>query len=207
MAVPGGRNGLVDDDDGDHAEAFAALSEDEEAPLPPHLRALADAAQTGNADALLAALGNYGGSIDAPVEDGDTLLHLACLYGHLPCVQLLLERGASLECKDEEGAIPLHDACAGGFTDIVQYILNFAANTNGCAKRMLDTVDAEGDTPLHHAARGEHLDVVKLLLEAGACPKKENSYGQTPAEMADQETDVRTLLTAKQVEASVQTSN
>jgi len=68
--------------------------------------------------------------------------------------------------------------------------------------RMLNTVDSEGDTPLHHAARGEHLDVVKLLLEAGASPKKENTYGQTPADMADQDTEVRTLLLAKQIEAS-----
>lgn len=208
MAVPGGRNGLVDDDDvADHAEAFGAASDDEEAPLPPHLRALADAAQTGDADALRAALDNYDGSIDDPVEDGDTVLHLSCLYGHLPCVQLVLQRGASLECKDEEGAIPLHDACAGGFTEIVQCILNFAANTEGCAMRMLNTVDAEGDTPLHHAARGEHMDTVKLLLEAGACPKKENSYSQAPAEMADQDTEVRALLTAKQVEASVHMSD
>ncbi|XP_062216803.1 uncharacterized protein LOC133916922 [Phragmites australis] len=206
MAVPGERNGLMDDDDdiAEHAEAFGDPSDDEE--VPPHLRSLAGAAQSGDVAALLAALDNHGGSIDVPVEDGDTLLHLACLYGHLPCVQLLLERGASLECKDEEGAIPLHDACAGGFTEIVQYILNFAANKDGCTVRMLNTVDSEGDTPLHHAARGEHLDVVKLLLEAGACPKK-NSYGQTPADMADQGTEVQTLLTAKQIEASTHMSD
>jgi ankyrin repeat protein len=59
----------------------------------------------------------------------------------------------------------------------------------------------------HHAARGEHLDVVKLLLEAGASPKKENTYGQTPADMADQDTEVRTLLLAKQVEASTHMSD
>jgi len=175
--------------------------------VPPHLRALANAAQTGDVDALRAALDNHDGSIDVPVEDGDTLLHLACLYGHLPCVQLLLERGASLECKDEEGAIPLHDACAGGFTEMVQYMLNFAASRDDCIVRMLNTVDSEGDTPLHHAARGEHLDVVKLLLEAGASPKKENTYGQTPADMADQDTEVRTLLLAKQIEASTHMSD
>ena len=33
---------------------------------------------------------NYAGSIDDPVEDGDTVLHLACLYGHLPCVQVYI---------------------------------------------------------------------------------------------------------------------
>ncbi|KAM3231182.1 hypothetical protein ACQJBY_061378 [Aegilops geniculata] len=208
MAVPGGRNGLVEDDDvANQAGAFVAPSDDEEAPLPPHLQALSDAAQNGDVNALRTALDNYGGSIDDPVEDGDTVLHLACLYGHLPCVQLLLERGANLECKDEEGAIPLHDACAGGFTEIVRYILSFAANAEGCATRMLNTVDAEGDTPLHHAARGEHMDTVKLLLEAGACPKKENTYGQAAAEMADQDTEVRALLTAKQVEASIHMTN
>lgn len=31
---------------------------------------------------------NYEGTIDDPVEDGDTILHLACLYGHLACVQV-----------------------------------------------------------------------------------------------------------------------
>lgn len=31
---------------------------------------------------------NLTGSIDEPVEDGDSALHLACLYGHLPCVQV-----------------------------------------------------------------------------------------------------------------------
>jgi hypothetical protein len=32
----------------------------------------------------------YVGSIDDPVEDGDTVLHLSCLYGHLPCVQVYI---------------------------------------------------------------------------------------------------------------------
>ncbi|XP_006649393.1 ankyrin repeat and SOCS box protein 13 [Oryza brachyantha] len=205
MAVPGRRNDLVDD--GEIDEEFVALSEDEDRPLPEHLFALADAAQSGNVTALVTALDNYDGKVDDPIEDGDTLLHISCLYGHLPCVQLLLERGASLECKDEEGAIPLHDACAGGFTEIVRYILDFAANIDGCLTRMLNTVDSEGDTPLHHAARGEHLGVVELLLRAGACPKKENTYGQVPADMADQGTEVWKKLTGDQVEASTHTIN
>uniref|UniRef100_A0A453IZM8 Uncharacterized protein n=1 Tax=Aegilops tauschii subsp. strangulata TaxID=200361 RepID=A0A453IZM8_AEGTS len=94
MAVPGGRNGLVEDDDvADQAGAFVAPSDDEEAPLPPHLQALSDAAQNGDVNALRTALDNYGGSIDDPVEDGDTVLHLACLYGHLPCVQVYIFLG------------------------------------------------------------------------------------------------------------------
>ncbi|KAL5209420.1 hypothetical protein ABZP36_005043 [Zizania latifolia] len=206
MAVPGRLNNLVDDDEiAERAEAFDGPSGEEA--VPPELYALADAAQSGDVDALREAHRNYDGNINDPIEDGDTVLHLACLYGQLPCVQLLLELRASLECKDEEGAIPLHDACAGGFTEIAQYILSFAANVDGCVTRMLNATDPEGDTPLHHANRGEHLDVVKLLLEAGACPKKENVYGQAPADMADQDTEVRTLLTVKQVEAITHMSN
>ncbi|XP_072954404.1 uncharacterized protein [Typha angustifolia] len=190
MAVPGGRNGLMEEDDGLEEELF-----DDDGEAPPHLRPLADAAHLGDVDALRAALDNYNGSIDDPVEDGDTVLHLSCLYGHLPCVQLLLELGASLESKDEEGAIPLHDACAGGFSEIVQYILSFGNNPDGLL-RMLDTIDIEGDTPLHHAARGEHAGVARLLLAAGASPKKTNAYGKTPAELADPDTEVFTILSA-----------
>lgn len=194
MAVPGRRNDLGDDE-GLFEEEEGEVWADIDRGVPPHLDALLDAAQRGNVDALRLALDNHSGSIDDPIEDGDTVLHLSCLYGYLPCVQLLLERGASLESKDEEGAIPLHDACAGGFTDIVQYIINFAGSPDH-VNQMLNTSDSEGDTPLHHAARGEHLDVIQLLLAAGASPKKTNAYGKTPAELADPDTEAWSVLTA-----------
>lgn len=127
------------------------------------------------------------------MEDGDTALHLTCLYGHLECVQLLLERGANIEEEDDEGAIPLHDACAGGFTEIVQLLLNRAIDAEHLQK-LLDAVDSEGDTPLHHAARGEHVDVIRLLLTNGASHTKTNLYGKTPADLPDQGTDARRLL-------------
>ncbi|ONK70965.1 uncharacterized protein A4U43_C04F3330 [Asparagus officinalis] len=194
MAVPARINGEEEEEDEgifEEGEEWVDLDSD----VPPHLRALADAAQRGDVAALSAALDSHTGSINDPVEDGDTVLHLCCLYGYLPCVQLLLERGASLESKDEEGAIPLHDACAGGFLEIVQFIINSAGN-HDFVKRMLDTTDTEGDTPLHHAARGEHLDVVNLLLSAGASPKTTNTYGKSPAELAEPGPVRRTLEAA-----------
>ncbi|KAL2992602.1 hypothetical protein AAZX31_10G056700 [Glycine max] len=138
---------------------------------------------------------NLTGSIDEPVEDGDTALHLTCLYGHLACVQLLLERGANIEANDEDGAIPLHDACAGGFTEIVQLLLS-RANDAEHIKRMLESVDSEGDTPLHHAARGEHVEVIRLLLSNGASPTKANLYGKAPADLPEQEAARRLLEAA-----------
>ena len=46
--------------------------------------------------------------------EGDTLLHLACLYAHEECAQLLLEHGADVTVVDEDCSTVLHDAAAGG---------------------------------------------------------------------------------------------
>lgn len=194
MAV---RDGLVEEEDEEMNEALFGEGGllDLESDTPPHLRDLAHAAQLGDLQALRNAIDNLNGSIDEPVEDGDTALHLVCLYGYLPCVQLLLERGANLESKDEDGAIPLHDACAGGFIEIVQLLLN-SANDAECVKRMLETVDAEGDTPLHHAARGEHVDVIRLLLASGSSITATNAYGKTPCELPDPGTEAKRILEA-----------
>ncbi|PHT36690.1 hypothetical protein CQW23_24390 [Capsicum baccatum] len=189
MAVPRGRNG--EEEGGDIFEEEFEFEDPNS--VPPHLLNLFDAAENGNLDALRHALDNLTGSIDQPLEDGDTALHLTCLYGHLSCVQLLLERGASLEAKDEDGALPLHDACAGGYTEIAQMLINCAPNPD-CVKRMLESVDVEGDTPLHHAARGEHVNVIRLLLASGACPTKTNIYGKSPGELAAPDTEPQRIL-------------
>ncbi|XLU47012.1 tankyrase-1 [Arachis ipaensis] len=192
MAVPGRRNGINEDDEDNNLFEEEGLIE-HESDTPPHLRDLSAAAQLGDLSALRTALDNLQGSIDEPVEDGDTALHLTCLYGHLECAQLLLDRGANLEANDEDGALPLHDACAGGYTQIVQLLLNRAGDAE-IIKRMLESVDSEGDTPLHHAARGEHVDVIRLLLSHGASPTKQNLYGKSPPELPDPGTDARRLL-------------
>ncbi|XP_021753644.1 tankyrase-2-like [Chenopodium quinoa] len=199
MAVPGRRNGMLEDEDNDVEEGLfeedALVVDAQFDDIPPHLRDLAAASQSGDLPALRLALDNLDGNINEPVEDGDTALHLTCLYGHLPCVQLLLERGAAVEAKDEDGALPLHDACAGGYTEIVQLLISRASDPE-CLRRMLETVDVEGDTPLHHAARGEHLDVIRLLLAHGASPTKKNIYDKIPAELAEPDTETKRFLEA-----------
>ncbi|GAB2300654.1 hypothetical protein Dimus_038629 [Dionaea muscipula] len=210
MAVPGRLNGLMEDEDEDGGVEDGILMEegeyllaDENSDTPPHLRVLAAAATYGDLHSLRLALDSMNDSIDEPLEDGDTALHLTCLYGHLPCVQLLLERSANLEIKDEDGAIPLHDACAGGFTDIVQLLISSASGPDQ-VKRMLDTADFEGDTPLHHAARGQHANVIRILLQNGASATKKNACDKMPGELAEPQTEASTILAAASgaVEAS-----
>ncbi|XP_047330861.1 BRCA1-associated RING domain protein 1 [Impatiens glandulifera] len=196
MAVPERRNGLLDNGDEEDAilmEEGDALRLENEVVIPPHLHEFAAATKLGDVFSLRIALDHLNGSINEPVEDGDSALHLACLYGYFPCVQLLLERGANIEVKDEDGAIPLHDACAGGFADIVQLIFNHACNLD-TINRMLRTVDVEGDTPMHHAARGEHANVVRLLLAAGAPRATANIYGEIPRDLADPNTEAWRIL-------------
>ncbi|CAH8369591.1 unnamed protein product [Eruca vesicaria subsp. sativa] len=164
--------------------------------LSSNLRDFAAAAQSGDVVALRTAIDNLNGRVDEPLEDNDSALHLACLYGHLPCVQLLLERGANMEIKDEDEAIPLHDACAGaGYLEIVELLFSRATGPE-YVKRMIETIDVEGDTPLHHAARGEHVNVINFLLSSGASPTIKNSYGKTPSELADVNTDAKRILEA-----------
>lgn len=201
--MPHRRNGFNEEEDYWESDEDERMEDEDgwidlaepEVHISLELRAAMDAAEVGDVDALRVALDNLIGSIDQPAEDGDTALHLACLYGYTPCVQLLLERKASLDSKDEDGAIPLHDACAGGFVDIVQALLNAAENKDHI-KRLLDTSDIDGDTPLHHAARGGHSEVVQVLLNAGASPIVTNVFGKTAADLAESGTEVWQVLDA-----------
>lgn len=52
--------------------------------------------------------------VDTIGPEGDTLLHLACLYSHEECVKLLLEHNASVDVRDEDNSSVLHDSSAGG---------------------------------------------------------------------------------------------
>ena len=53
-------------------------------------------------------------SIDTLGPEGDTLLHLACLYDSEACARLLLDHGACATVRDEDQSTSLHDASASG---------------------------------------------------------------------------------------------
>ena len=45
--------------------------------------------------------------------------------------------------------------------------------------------DVHGDTPLHLAARWGYEDIAKLLVDEGANVQNENSYKQSPQDVAE----------------------
>jgi ankyrin repeat protein len=129
--------------------------------------------------------------VNTPGPDGDTALHLACLYGHQQCAELLLQQGAKADAVNpEDGSTPLHDAAAGGYAGIVQLLLEKADPGS------ISLQDSDGDTALHCAARGGHLAVVQQLLASGAAPSVINCSGKTPAGESDDQEVVRALVAA-----------
>lgn len=57
-------------------------------------------------------------------NQGMTPLHLACLYGHLKIVKILVDAGADLKCKDKDATTPLHLACAEGSIEVRSPLFN-----------------------------------------------------------------------------------
>lgn len=84
-------------------------------PAPPMIPRPSAAVTFGDAQAaaqLLPALPPE--CLDCIGPEGDTLLHVACVWGHAECATMLLDRGAAVSVRDEDGSTCLHDACASG---------------------------------------------------------------------------------------------
>lgn len=55
---------------------------------------------------------------------GQTALHVATKYGHLPCVRSLLPQNPKLNVQDEDGLTPVHQATLHGFQEILSELLS-----------------------------------------------------------------------------------
>ena len=150
-----------------------------------------EAAEAGDLAAFTALLDEHALDVNEQGDDGDTALHIGCLYGHLAVVQECVRRGASVVATDEDGSTPLHDASAGGYYDITKLLLEKGAQ--------VDSADGDGDTPLHLASKGNHGHICELLLlHAGAARAAQmkgvqNGLGETPADLAEDPALVRNL--------------
>jgi ankyrin repeat protein len=137
-------------------------------------------------------------------------IHFAVREGHLPIVELLIDRGADLayrsypfadsllmmaEDREHEAVAVLlrrhlarRFALAPGTKEIIE-----AARAGNLARVRMELArdpglarvsNETGDTPLHHAANGGHLDVVRELLAAGADPDPVRGDGYRPIHLA-----------------------
>ncbi|KAJ1438315.1 hypothetical protein B484DRAFT_213655 [Ochromonadaceae sp. CCMP2298] len=79
-------------------------------PLPfPFVQVLINAVGRGDVRAVRTLLSgsaeSVAGLVNAKNEQGKTAVHLACAWGHLELLRLLLEKGADIGVKDKVSAV------------------------------------------------------------------------------------------------------
>ncbi|KAG7261426.1 hypothetical protein CRUP_008030 [Coryphaenoides rupestris] len=100
-------------------------------------------------------------------QQGVSMLHVACLHGHLACVKQLVE----------SGLVDVNDSCARGSRP-VHMVLSTQSSPNSSA-----CTDA-AVTPLHSAAAEGLLACTEMLVHAGADVHARDKYGHTPLDTA-----------------------
>ncbi len=101
-----------------------------------------------------------------------TPLHLAAWAGHLPIVELLLEKGSDPNAEALDNMVPLAFAAQNGHTTVCSALLSAKADPNRANSKT-------GKTPLMTATSKGKLAVVRLLIEGGADIMQRNHGGKT----------------------------
>ncbi|MDE7290854.1 MAG: ankyrin repeat domain-containing protein [Treponemataceae bacterium] len=120
------------------------------------------------------------------MDDGQTPLHLAAIYGHTGIAQYLLNKGADIKTQDISGTTPLHEAVRYGNIEIARQLLSKGADVN-CK-------DSLGKTPLLVLISPEkQAETYELLLSHGANVNQKDMYGDTILHIASM-TAMRTQI-------------
>ena len=122
---------------------------------------------------------------------GETPLHIACTFGHIDTIQLLLEDSVarefmSLDSKcNSFNSTPLHGLCENGdrtALHAMEFILNFSVNNE--IDINLNAEDHKSETPLHYICKYGNLNLLKLVFNHPATKNTinisaQNSVGKT----------------------------
>lgn len=107
------------------------------------------------------------------MEEGDSLLALACSSGYFELARVLLAMGANVDDRGSKGDLtPLMDAASQGHLEIVRLLLSHGADVNAQS--------ACGNSPLMYACAAGHEDIVRELLKSGGRVEDNNENGHTP---------------------------
>ena len=94
-------------------------------------------------------------------NEGKSPLHIACRYGHINIVRMLVEvYGCSPKAVDNTCSTPIHDACYYDQVVILDYLIHTCSNPQ---KILLD-IDLKGNTPFHKANQSGSSHVIKYIL-------------------------------------------
>jgi ankyrin repeat protein len=146
-------------------------------------------------------------------------------FGHVHCMQALMESKADIDFRDKDGVTPIYMAAQNGQADTLLMLLEAKADVNAAdghgitplfksaarglseivsillkANPDVNAADIDGVSPLYMAGQNGHAEALRMLLEAGADANAAESDGVTPLYMAAQNghaEPVRMLLEAK----------
>ena len=119
-----------------------------------------------------------GARVNTRREANFTPLHVACHFGKLEIVRLLLNHGADANAETVEGLKLLHQVSFGPYecqedgVRIAELLLKHGAE--------VDTRDYDYATPLHLAFCHGKLEIVRLFLDHGAEVNAETENGEKP---------------------------
>ena len=104
-----------------------------------------------------------------------TPLHLACYFGSIDAVRLLIESGANVNALSNDDVRPLAFAIMKNQLEIVKslYLDNLQVKillANGALSGINATFQKNKITCLHIAAKNNNAEMVELLLEKGSNP-------------------------------------
>lgn len=114
-------------------------------------------------------------------DDGNTPLHIACMFGNLQGVKFFIQKEGNVEIKNAFGQTPILLAAQEGHSSIVSFLMTIGTN--------IWSQDEEGETLLHKAVFNHHYDVVHEVLEKekslippakGGLTTAEDRLGETP---------------------------
>ncbi|KAM3600595.1 uncharacterized protein V6R79_025588 [Siganus canaliculatus] len=166
-------------------------------PSKPGWLAIHQAAWFGQDACLRVLLSAQPGMINKRTERGETALLVAIHREHLPCVQVLLERGADPDITNYDRETPLYIACERSSAALVAVLLNHGAAVN--------THCLQGWTALQEAVGRNNVEICEMLLKAGAKLNLTNIYGISPLFTAAQSGQLATLRFLLQHGADVNT--
>lgn len=125
------------------------------------------AAASGDLELVNSFLEKNSKLLDAKDNEGNTLLHVACLNGKKNVVDFLISHDVDVNAKNNRGNPALHFAALGGSADIVEILLENGAEINA--------QDNRGFSALRFAVFRGFKDVVSLLVDKGADVNEQNT--------------------------------
>ena len=120
---------------------------------------------------------------DVVGDDGNTLLHNACVKGNTRMVELLVKNGADVLQIDRHGDAPIHIACKYSDLETLKILVSSRCYPN--------QQNADGDTALHIVCRAKLNDqdkqqyIQELICTPGIETEISNHAGFTPIELRE----------------------